>query len=212
MIHHAFIVAGIITMIFVISIVIGIFAWKLSHAPIPSRCSQMPWPWAQPNCVFLVEDHYDSTIVKPAAALYLGDFQYDSTLSGGAVCRSMWYAYRYVRLSDGAYGPLGEWTQAPIYAGAPYLPYAPSTASPTVGQATCNFNRPTIITVGTLEHGASDGYLLNLHRQLDVLDPAASGSVIGNLITNSGMGTSSWADIMYNVNTKSNCCDTRASR
>jgi hypothetical protein len=194
-------------------LIIGIGVWFLPKYVPPAGCGNLSSQWARPNCVFLTESYSDSSIPTPTPSLYLGSFSQDSSPSvGGPCCTPMWYAFRYVRLSDGGYGPLSEWTTVPVQAGASTLPWATGAPNQSVGTATCMFNHPVIVTTQPLDLSYTDGYILNLHRQVGTPPGATSeGQIVGALInsgkTNPGFWyTSSWNDILYPTNTTGSRC------
>ena len=96
-------------------------------------------PWMNgPDCVSVKEKKFDSSIPAPDQIPYLSKFSYSSG-AGPAFCSPAWYAFRYVRNSDGAYGPLSGWSGTnplkpndvplAIYACASNLPCIPGSAS-----------------------------------------------------------------------------------
>lgn len=175
-----------------------VWRYLLTSTP-PNPCGNLPGSWVRPNCWWVNERYADSTIPAPTQQVYLGAFSEDPSLPGGPLCTPMWYAFRYVRISDGGYSSLSPWSGT-IYAGAPTLPCAPS-GSCGQGSNTCTFNRPTLVTIETLPFTVADGYLLNLHRQTGTFDPNSEGQIVGNLIlVPSSLGTSFWSDVNYNPN------------
>lgn len=230
-----YILLGILLLLFIIAI---IFIYFYTKTPNPNNeCNNATPQWVRPNCVFIQENYADSTITDPQQQLYLGAFSYDPNLSGGPLCQPMWYSFRYVRLSDGGYSSLSPWTPLPIFSGAAVLPCYPSTSYEpnnmhtlynkcpdeklrTVsdycnvdniieGTGSCQFNRPTIVTVDPLDQELITGYVLNLHRQVGTFDPNSEGQIIGFLIpdTNNQQGwTSHWVDILYNPNQANSRC------
>lgn len=136
-------------------------------------------PWMNgPDCISVEEKVFDASIPAPNQMPYLSDFSY-SAGAGNAFCNPAWYAFRYVRNSDGAYGPLSPWsgtdptkpkdTPLAIYGCASQLPCIPSATtkastqtsptSPTyacaqngipTGSATSTFNVPTIALIEPL--------------------------------------------------------------
>lgn len=121
-------------------------------------------------CLWVKETFYDKNIPAPTPQIYLGGFEY-SQGSGPPFCSPVWYAYRYVKNSDGRYGPLSKWSgynpknpdavPAAIFAGAnsnllPCAPLngaAPSCSTLGIPPNTCGnssspgFNLPTVVLV-----------------------------------------------------------------
>jgi len=138
-------------------------------------------PWLNgPDCLSVKETTLDSSIPMPTQIPYLSNFRF-SPGAGYAFCSPAWYAFRYVRNSDGAYGPLSEWsgtdlaggtpngTPLAIYACATKLPCVPSSspvgssvrassdarscaaAGIPTGSGTTTFNAPTIALTKPLD-------------------------------------------------------------
>jgi hypothetical protein len=170
--------------------------------------------WVRPTCAFVTESYLDSNIIEPTPQLYLGNFTQSQGTAGGAACLPMWYAFRYVRISDGGYGPLSAWTplNQPIAAGLSNLPYAPQTGGPQPqGSSTCGFNAPEIVTTTTLDLSYLDGYVLNLHRQVGTFTPGSDGQIVGNLINVGKTGTTPYftsfcTDVLFPTNTSGTRC------
>lgn len=176
----------------------------------PSTCPTTGL-WVKPLCVFVSENYADSTLPTPTQSIYLQSFTYDPNLSGGAICEPQWYAFRYVRISDGGYSALSNWTTIPVQSGTTNLPCYGSCQnigiSPTTN--TCTFNRPTLATVAPLDLSFAQGYVLNLHRQSGTFDPNEDGDLVGFLIeTNSPnqIFTSQWTDILFTTNPNGQIC------
>jgi hypothetical protein len=217
-----YVVFTVLTLLF-LGIAIGIFILK---QPIIDSCQGVSNIWVRPQCVYIQEKYLDTTIPIPKQNLYLGDFTYDPNLPGGPLCEPMYYAFRYVRTSDGGYSPLSPWTTIPIYSGASTFPCYPQGSNPTsnppdgwcsldgieTGSQSCQFNRPTIVTVDPLDLAIADGYILNLHRQIGTFDPTSTGELVGNLLAvsrnnpNAQGWTSSWPDVLFNPNSQGTRC------
>lgn len=191
---------------FIIAFVI--YIWR---ERVQSGCAGMSGIWQRPYCVNIIETEYDKSIVQPLQPLYLGDFSFDPHLQGGPICYPLYYAFRYVRMSDGKYGPLSNWTTIPVQSGANTLPCVPNSQCQT-GRTTCNNNRPTIVTIDALDYSMADGYALNLHRQIGSLDPTNEGDIVGMLLainkdSPDGNGfTSHWVDVLFNQNSQGQIC------
>lgn len=117
----------------------------------PDTCSQAgcaitkvkaPYMTEPPGmCLWVKETFFDKNIPAPTPRPYLGGFSY-SQGSGPPFCAPVWYSYRYVKNSDGRYGPLSKWTgydpsdpdkiPSPIFAGpnSKILPCAPIKGAP----------------------------------------------------------------------------------
>lgn len=155
-------------------------------------CALAPKYFTEPPglCLWVKETFFDKSIPAPTAQPYLGGF-YAATGGGPPFCAPVWYAYRYVKNSDGRYGPLSPWTgsdspninlngaPAAIYAGvdSSKLPCLPGGCSQVgIPGNTCDgFNQPKIVLVESITNidtrfGQSDawenGYTLNVHRQV----------------------------------------------
>lgn len=152
-----------------------------------------PWQNGE-KCQSVKETRPDPSIPKPTQIPYLSDFKFvDSNPAQYPFCNPAWYAFRYVRNSDGAYGPLSGWsgtdpskpgdTPMAIYSCATELPCFPngktdscSVKGITVGTGSKSFNTPTLalaskITDIDLQKWATpEGYSLNIHRQVGYLD------------------------------------------
>lgn len=209
-------VLGVLTILFLI---LAIFIFMMGK-PVIDYCNRAGPTWVRPYCVYIDEKYADNSIPNPQQQLYLGNFTYDPNLPGGPLCDPMYYAFRYVRISDGGYSKLSPWTTTPIYSGAKTLPCYPSGKStdncahdniPT-GSSTCKNNRPVIVTVDPLDLAIIDGYVLNLHRQVGTFDPNSEGQMIGFLMAGErnnpdGNGwTSNWVDVLFNPNPNGNRC------
>jgi hypothetical protein len=192
-------------------VVLGLY-YFLNKKNVDVGCTGMSGEWQRPYCVNIIETELDLSIPKPQQKLYLGDFSYDPNLQGGPICSPMYYAFRYVRESDGKYGPLSNWTTVPVQSGATNLPCVSNSVTCQTGKATCNNNRPVIVTVESLDYAMSDGYILNLHRQIGTLDTTNEGDIVGMLLavnkdSPDGNGfTSHWVDVMFNPNSRGQIC------
>ncbi len=198
----------------------------LMKQPSLNNCGRAGPEYIRPQCVSINELYADSTVPTPSQPIYLLKFTYDPSAAslGGPPCNPLWYAYRYVRTSDGGYGPLSSWTTQPIYAGSPNPPCVPVTGQPPNNWCSLNgiatgcgsggsstFNEPVVGTTGTLELSLADGYVLNLHRQVGTFDPTSEGQLVGQLIApsrSSSTGpTSFWYDISFSTNSgNTRCC------
>lgn len=164
--------------------------------PCAYGCESSPLWMNGPECLSVKETKYDPNIPKPSQTPYLSNFKY-SAGAGPAFCSPAWYAFRYVKNSDGSYGPLSDWSGTSleasdgiplaIYACAKNLPCIPSKSSsgtkssnscsaagiPT-GPLTSTFNSPTLALVSPLKFktnfDSKDGYTLNVHRQVGYID------------------------------------------
>ena len=195
----------ILIFIGVFCIIIGIVI-AIMKDPTKSICDYnpgtgQPFPpnWSRPDCVYLSELNADSTIA-PGPQVFMGDFSF-SQGAGEPFCINTWYASRWVRQSDGAYGPLSPWTTIPIASGNNVFPCAPNGCS-TINKDTdtSNFNAPTLVTLSTLPYSIEDGYYLNLHRHVSNDQPSnrTIGKIVGVLYPDFGNFTSRWTDVVYN--------------
>jgi hypothetical protein len=159
-----------------------------------------------PDCQSVQEKFKDSTIPRPTPIAYMTNFIY---IKGVApYCAPVWYAFKYVRNSNGGYGPLSKWTGTnpliseedqipmPIYSGAKVFPCPPGGCKFAVGNGSCSFNQPSLTLFGTpdvdVKFNSDDGYTLNVHRQVgsgfDKLgnplgfDPNNEGDIVGSFI------------------------------
>lgn len=203
----------------------AVYVWFMPN-PDQSACDKnpatgQPFPpdWSRPDCLYLNMGYADPSIPTPTPALYLGDFAY-SQGAGPALLYPMWYAFRYIRESDGGYGPLSEWTTLPIYAGAETLPCYPpvggssskgsssddcsSDGIPT-GYATVTFNEPVLVTTVPLDLTIADGYYAIVYRYIGNDSPAPNPSILGTPVgylipieSNTHGWTSYFLDVAYN--------------
>lgn len=186
---------AIVFLILLIGISVGVFVYykvkETGGGNDGPKCNQSQM---SSNCLYYQEKYADSSITTPTQQLYLGQFTY-SQGAGDALCQPMWYAFRYVRQSDGGYSALSPWIQSPVFAGACTLPCAPSVCGtpqvPPNGrpQDSVTYNAPTIVTVSPLDYPldllSSSGatYVANVHRYVGVTPPSATeeGTIIGML-------------------------------
>ena len=196
--------------------------------PYPSSCKVgcgLAPPYLNgPQCLSVIETTLDPTIPAPTPIPYMVGFNQSSGL-GPPYCYPVWYAYRYVRNSDGQYGPMSPWTgggNVAIYAGAATLPCPPQGCAAfnvPVGTSTCTFNEPMIgiLQAPSVPVNSADGYTLNVHRQLGRIqhgqatgfDPTSEGDIVGsiNVIPGNNGITGSFVDTMNpKVTTASSCC------
>lgn len=206
--------SAIFWVLLILSLILFIFAavvFLLKGPPV--GCANLSGLWQRPNCVNIMEEKFDSSIPTPTQKIYLGDFTFDPNLQGGPLCFPMFYAFRYVRISDGSFGPLSPWTTEPIYSGAPNFPCVDEKCgSIPTGKQSCKFNRPVIVTVDPLDLSMVDGYVLNLHRQIGHLDITNEGDIVGMLLAperdqpDANGWTSHWVDVMFNENPQGQTC------
>lgn len=175
-------------------------------------CDNAPPEWVRPNCVYVQEKYLDDTIPGPKQNLYLGSFTYSQSIQGGPLCDPTYYAFRYVRMSDGGYSKMSPWMTIPVQSGANNLPCYPTdplnvdqckAVGITTGSQSCSFNRPEIVTVDDLDLSMKEGYVLNLHRQIGKLNPDSEGDTVGFLIapdkkkSKGQLFSSHWPDIIF---------------
>ena len=105
-----------------------------------------PIPVQQVNALIPKEKYYDQSISNPNLSLRLGAFQIVQG-AGPPMCQKMWYAYRYVRKTDGGYSNFSDWL-GPIYSGAtPTILNPLCTTSPVVsGNVTTTTTIPTSLS------------------------------------------------------------------
>lgn len=204
---------AIVFLILLIGISVGIYIYYKYKQSKPSgggsNCNTSQW---DKNCVYYLEKYADSTITTPAQPLYLGAFGY-SQGAGPALCQPMWYAFRYVRQSDGGYGPLGSWTTQPVFAGSCNLPSAPSVVNtgqvppPGNSQVSVTYNTPKVVTTQPLDYPLYQGYVANIHRYVGQTPPPngsdTGSTIIGSLepiSVNSYGFTSQFTDVLFNPN------------
>jgi hypothetical protein len=185
-------------------------------------CAAAPSYMNGPDCISVNEVYLDGTIPSPTPIPYLGNFEY-SAGAGSAFCLPVWYAFRYVRNSDGGYSALSPWTgqssvggsiafPLAIYAGATTLPTVPNQTIPSA----CNLNQPTIILNQPLDfdvnYGAADGYTLNVHRQVGYMsngaaagfNPTSEGTVVGSFVVSPA--STFFIDAVFNPNSGGGTC------
>lgn len=146
-----------------------------------------------PGKDFTVETKFNQRVPKPPSAPYLAmfegacsDFSQQKCLksnpnfnNGRPWCQPTWYAIRYVNMNTGEYGPLSEWTQKPISAGASDFPCKSSCKFP-VGQQSCKFNHITLASDENVPGGQwGNPYVVNIHQQTGTFNGESDGDIIG---------------------------------
>lgn len=172
-------------------------------------CQLAPSYLKGPNCASVIEKFKDNSIPAPSPLIYLSNFSL-SRGAGPPFCAPTWYAFRYVKNSNGAYGPLSKWSGSgtltgdvqiplPIYSGGENLPCPPPGCSQSkipFGKSTCSFNQPEISLAGPLDidytYGDPNSYTLNVHRQTGDgfdkngapkgFDMMSEGDIVGSFI------------------------------
>jgi hypothetical protein len=167
----------------------------------PVTDQPLPNGWQRPNCDYVTENYNDTSIASPLSTMYLGDFYFSEGGASGGFCIPTYYAYRYVRISDGGYGPLSAWS-APIRSGACTLPCYPppgSTApqsswcatdgilvgdqTDSNGYSTLSYNTPVMVVMDAipLPYSNIDSYVLNVHRYVGLIPPSSTdeGQIVG---------------------------------
>ena len=149
----------VITLVVVLiaSIAFAGYVWYLVTSSPPLPPFQLP-----------PESYADNTISKPKTPLNL--LGYASALESQPWCVPTWYAYRFVRLSDGGYGPLSVWS-------GPFASCSPTDNMINVG----------ILT--SMEYDITSDYRPVVHRQTGSIDITNQGTPVFELIgSNSGHG------------------------
>ena len=201
---------------------VGLLIWKVAtnkanHPGTGCKQSNNGWLW-NPGCTSFQEITYDPTISSPASiSPVLTDFTYSSG-AGDALYAPVWYRFRYVNPTTGAYSDFSEWTKTPVIAGSCNLPCVPdSTGAPQCsfkqGYSTCNYNAPEIginATQSQYDPTSEDPVQkvvmqINLHRYVgtdssEVEPPAANvkDEIIG-MLTTSFVGNDkyyTWKDVL----------------
>ena len=155
-----------------------------------------------PECAYLPEKFEDPTIPRPSPLIYQSNFTFLSE-AGPPYCAPVWYAFRYVKNKNGAYGPLSNWsgtkkdggTPTPIYSGNVDPPCPPTGCEFLTGSNSCAFNLPKLEIFGKLDvdiYGVppEESYTLNVHRQVGTgidtktgeplgFDPTSEGEIVG---------------------------------
>jgi hypothetical protein len=203
---------SVIVILFIFLILITgptIYALYQKFHPKPSGIS-CPAGFNPSNCYYATESYLDASMPNPQTApntfnnqgikIWLGDFQY-SEGAGPAVCQPVYYAIRYVRLSDGGYSQLGEWN-GPIFSGTIAgldindIPCYPNSANTSDESTYCSFdgitngatfNMPTLVTIDPLQVTFQDGYVVNLHRYIgtsatDVPTSSDEGTIVAYML------------------------------
>jgi hypothetical protein len=131
----------------------------------PLTNDPLPPIFVRPNCYYVQENTYDGTISSPPQPALL-DFSLAQGTPGGALCDPLWYRFRYVRLSDGTYGPFGPWISSYVMSCANVLPYISTAQNPVTGAATCAFNQPTLTVTSEVPSPYNDPgqWVINVHR------------------------------------------------
>lgn len=198
-------------------VILGLLCLVISYyffvmkKPNTSLCDTTVW---NSTCSALQEKYLDGTISKPLLQLSLGDFGSDPSL-GNATCATMWYAARYVRVSDGGYGPLTSWS-GPVFTGSSTTPCvsgqsgcdvnpsqsecAPSAAQCAkdgivfTSQKSLQYNKPTIAVQGTLYPTSTPeaDYFINIHRYFGSSPPSSgiNGDIVGVVLPSIRQGWS----------------------
>ena len=215
-------------------------AFFLFFFKIPSECNfgcaSAPSFMNGPQCLSVVEKYSDPSIPTPSQNLqpYLSEFIYAEG-EGAPFCAPVWYAFRYVRNSDGGYSTMGPWSGA-VYSGSENLPWypgfspsgtpaAPSGTSFSAPSGTCNANQPTVILTSPInspggQFDSLSGYSLNVHRQIGSIDangnvtgfdPSSEGDVVGVFEVFPGLNgaTATFVDAVFNPSpnsTATRCC------
>ena len=195
-------------------------------------CDLAPSYMNGPFCLSVIETTLDPTIPTPTPQPYLGNFIFSANM-GPAYCAPVWYAFRYVRNSDGQYGPMSQWTgynsseptnPLAIHSGGDSLPCPPAGCTAfgvQTGNATCTANSPTIILLSApdVPTNSATGYTLNVHRQVGGwssptvstgFDPTSEGTIVGSFAVGPGVrGQTAFFVDAQNPNQGSgttNCC------
>lgn len=200
-----------------ILVAIGYFVYRhVKGTPAPPPCNV---PGMDPTCSYVLEKYQDPTLKAPTQPLYLTNFEYIPE-QGAPWCVPTWYAFRYVRVSDGGYSTLSEWTHLPVQAGASMFPCpdgkcwfkTASGGAPLSGTETCHFNAPVIGTIGPLDYDITQGVYANVHRQHGALDPSSEGEIVGFLIPSGYTNPAEWqahnvmTDILFsNIQQSAEC-------
>lgn len=182
-----------------------------------------------PKCFSVIEKFKDPTIPTPTPVIYQTDFRYSQS-TGPPFCAPVWYAFRYVKNKNGAYGPLSKWSgtskmiagiPAAIYSGAENPPCPPTGCQFPLGNKSCALNQPVLSLFGPLDVDAlnpnpEDSYTLNVHRQVGTgfdkdgnpqgFDPNSDGEIVGFFLVTPKSAL--FVDLMFNPNTTSEntCC------
>jgi hypothetical protein len=198
----------------------------------PATNQPFPPGWQRPNCDYVTEDTFTTAIAAPQAELYLGDFYYSVGAASGGFCLPTYYSYRYVRISDGAYGPLSAWSP-PIQSCACSLPCYPPTQSTPVdqrcsvdgillgdqldihGNETCSYNTPVLVVMEPIPTPYNDtsSYAINVHRYSGVTPPSDTeeGEIVGVLFAFPSPDTTGWCgkftDVLYSVSSPGDVCE-----
>jgi hypothetical protein len=215
-------IAGIVTLSIFALVFLGFalyFTFWVSPSSLPSGCKfgcAIAPPYMNgPMCLSVLEKYQDSTIPTPTPQPYLSSFVY-APGAGAAFCLPVWYAFRYVRNSDGGYSAMSPWTNAPIYAGAIGMPWVTPPSTP-VGN---NVNQPTIVltspldlptssTSSTSSSSGPNGYTLNVHRQVGSIgyggtpigfNPTSQGTIVGSFIVPPSPQNPIFTDAVFNPN------------
>lgn len=181
-----------------------------------------------PQCASVIEKFKDPTIPKPTPLIYQIGFKYTNGI-GPPFCAPVWYAFRYVKNKNGAYGPLSAWsgtkkdggTPTPIYSGNVNPPCPPTGCDFPTGSNSCTFNTPKIALSGKLDVDVlgvklENSYTLNVHRQVGSgfdkegnpqgFDPKSEGDIVGFFIVVPGNETFKDLYINPKTTTSTTCC------
>lgn len=177
----------------IIIFLFGMWAYFFSKPTTPP-CPDTMLKNDKGDCIGYKELKPDKSIKAPRMAPELAWFTESPGLSNHPWCTPTWYALRYVRASDGAYGPLGPWSpiDKPVVAGGKNLPSTNSFPN------SCSYNSVSIGVNGRLEYdgyspGVSDkdriyanvhqqnGYYDYTAKEWKGFDPKSEGQIVGVL-------------------------------
>jgi hypothetical protein len=170
------------------------------------------------------ESYLDPTISAPTQNLFLSNFENNTSLNLLPWCTPSWYGLRYVRKSDGGYGPI-TWmpSQYQVQSGSSSLPCLNTSNNSYTNQcsftqngkivtinnasSTCNYNVVSIGTPSELTYSIEDGYYANIHRQDGTFSTSSNGKIIGILVPSDGAFKYYWEDVLYPANVSDYTCN-----
>lgn len=162
---------------------LGFAAWLRWGYSVPlscqAGCARAPPYMNGPGCLSIVETAPSNSLPAPSPVPYAGNIYY-AVGGPGSWCTPSYYAFRYVNNDDGTYSPLSAWSAA-ISAGGKAV-YPPGTHG--WKNDGCQSNSVQVVAWGVLDQlpPNTNGYTLNVHRQDEVLEPQAEGTIVGSMI------------------------------
>ena len=149
--------------------ILAISSMFISQPIAQNPCSDAPAYMARvqgpigEQCIYAIENYPDPSISQPNIPLVVKSFSYNPDIPQGPFCDKTWYGYRFVSINDGGYGPI-LW-------------------SPWHIKSKSNENQVYLeLGPGQPQHSISDGYILNIHRNVGSPNSDTQGVIIASLL------------------------------